>query len=121
MKKGSIVLGVLLLLGLCVGCSQPPTPSPAATPVATSSPAATQKPSDIWNDTTVFATLDQINPDNLLATAAGQQRTYLYGEEIKTQMEILEIEAGNDVAIHFEIDDTGNYVVTSIEKMLAGR
>lgn len=121
MKKGSIVLGVLFLLGLCMGCSQSPTPAPTATPAATSAPAATKKPSDLWNDTTVFATLDQINSDTLLATAAGQQRTYLYDEAVKAQMEMLEIEEGNDVAIHFEIDDTGNYVVASIEKMLAGR
>lgn len=122
MKKGFIALSMLSLLGMFAGCSQPSEPSATATPASTATPAptATEKPADIWNETTVFATLDELNEDTLLATSSGEQRTYQYDEEIQRQIELLEIEVGNRVAIHFEIDDAGNYVVTSIEKLMTG-
>ena len=113
---------VCLLCIVTAGCSSPSatqTPAPAKT--SSPMPTATQKPSDIWNDTTVFATLDKLGEDSLLATAAGEQRTYLFGTNTERQIEALEIQEGNSVAIHFEIDDNGNYLITSIEKMLVGR
>lgn len=123
MKKGFIALSMLLVLGMFAGCSQPSEPSATATPASTATPAptATEKPADVWNETTVFATLDELNEDTLLATSSGEQRTYQYDEEVQRQIELLEIEEGNDVAIHFEMDDAGNYVVTSIEKLMTGR
>lgn len=123
MKKGLILVCILCVMSaVAVGCSsQSPVQTPSPTQVSSPTPAATQKSSDIWNDTTVFATLDQLNEDTLLATAAGVQRTYQFDEKISNHIQVLEIHEGDDIAIHFEVDDMGNYSITSIEKMLVGR